>query len=165
MSVTNLWAVLEATLIPYFLRSAGVSIGMLQNEESDVFEWSSNSVLQGFNGMIGESHFDEELFSVCGTFPLSVSCHVLTLILDSAWQSLQKASTMEPMLENGSCYAENLFTKLLWDLCNMSERLFLQASDHRSSAMGILLPTVFKSFASHHSLVISVRGKKCVLSR
>ncbi|XP_065856837.1 uncharacterized protein [Euphorbia lathyris] len=166
VSVTNSWDVLEATLVPFFLRSAGISIGMLQNEETDIFEWSNNLALQGLEDMIDNGHLDKEsMLSVSGSFPLSVSCQVLTLILDSAWQSFQRASTSEPMLENGSCYAENLFTRLVWDLCNMSERLFLRTLEHRSCAMGFLLPIIFKSFVSYHSLAISVRGKKCVLSR
>ncbi|WCJ25750.1 tRNA/rRNA methyltransferase (SpoU) family protein [Euphorbia peplus] len=166
VSITNSWGVLEATLVPFFLRSAGLSVGMLQNEESDIFEWSNNAALQGLDDIVDTAHLDKEsMLSISGSFPLSVSCHILTLILDSAWQSSKRASTSEPVLENGQCYAEKLFTTLLWDLCNMSERLFLRTLEHRSCAMSFLFPILFKSFGSHHSLVILVRGKKCFLSR
>ncbi|KDP39960.1 hypothetical protein JCGZ_03491 [Jatropha curcas] len=166
VTVTDSWGVLEATLVPFFLRSAGLSVGMSQNEESDIFEWDQYSVLQGLDGMIDNLNLDKEfILSLSGSFPLSISCHVLTLILDSALQSFQAASTTESMLENDSCYADQLFSKLLWDLCNMSERLFSRSLEHRSCAISFLLPVLFKSFVSHHSLEISVDGRACVLSR
>ncbi|XP_058009472.1 uncharacterized protein LOC131168902 [Hevea brasiliensis] len=166
VSSTNSWGVLEATLVPFFLRSSGLSMGMLQNEESDIFEWDQDSVMQGLNGMIDDLHLDKEsILSLSQSFPLSTSCNVLALILDSALRSFQAATNTESVLENGSCYAEKLFSKLLWDLCNMSERLFSQSFEHRSCAIGFLLPILFKAFACHPSLEISVHGRTCVLSR
>lgn len=141
-------------------------MGMVQNEESDIFEWDQDSVLQGLNGMTDDLHLDKEsLLSLSEPFPLSTSCHVLTLILDSALRSFQAATSAELVLENGSGNAEKLFIKLLWDLSYMTGRMFSQSLEHRSCAISFLLPILFKVFASHPFLEISVHGRACVLSR
>ena len=70
-------------MVPFFLRSVGLSMDMLQNDASDIFEWAQHSVLSC--GLIDDSHLDKEfMLSLSGSFPLSISCHVLALILDYA---------------------------------------------------------------------------------
>ncbi|EEF37970.1 RNA binding protein, putative [Ricinus communis] len=156
VNVTNSWDVLEATLVPFFLRSAGLAMDMLQNEESDIFEWAQHSVL--LSGLIDDSNLDKEfMLSLSGSFPLPISCHVLAIILDSTLQSCNAASRTESMVENGSSYAQKLFYKLLWDLCNMSERLLLQSLEHRSCATGFLLPVDAESLVRKQSLHILKR--------
>ncbi|XP_050228591.1 uncharacterized protein LOC126677835 [Mercurialis annua] len=164
VTATNSWDILEATIVPFFLRSAGLLMNMLQNEESDIYEWAGHSVL--LSGQKDVPYLDNELMlSLSGSFPLSISCHILSLILESALQSFSAASAIELAVENGSCYVGKLFLKLLWDLCTLSERLFSQSLEHRSCATGFLLPILFKAFVSHPTFEISIRGKLCILSR
>lgn len=151
--------------MPFFLRSVGLSMGMLQDEESDVFGLGPCSVSPGFNDLLNDFNLDKKsILYLSGSFPLPMSCHILTLILDAALQGFQAASTTESMLANGCCYAEKLYGNLLWGLCNVSERLLSQSLEHRSCAIGFLLPILFKAFASHHSLEIAVCGRTYTLS-
>ena len=117
-------------------------------------------------GEINDSDMDKEcMLSLSRSITLPISCHILTLIVDAALRNLQAASCKDSMLENGSCYAENFAANLLWDLCNMTERLLLQGVEHRSCAIGFLLPIILKAFVSLHSLEISVHGNIFILSR
>ncbi|KAB5573980.1 hypothetical protein DKX38_001174 [Salix brachista] len=166
ISTTHSWGVLEANLVPFFLRSAGLSMGMFQNEESDAFEWGHCSIYHGLSDLENDFDMDKEsMLSLSGSFPLPISCHILTLILDAALQSFQAVSSTKSTLANGFCYTEKLFSNLLSDLCNMSERLLSQSLEHRSCTIGFLLPIIFKAFGSHCSLEITVRGKMFILSR
>ncbi|KAJ6342279.1 hypothetical protein OIU77_023429 [Salix suchowensis] len=166
ISTTQSWGVLEANLVPFFLRSAGLSMGMFQNEESDAFEWGHCSIYHGLSDLENDFDMDKEsMLSLSGSFPLPISCHILTLILDAALQSFQAVSSTKSTLANGFCYTEKLFSNLLSDLCNMSERLLSQSLEHRSCTIGFLLPIIFKAFGSHCSLEITVRGKMFILSR
>lgn len=147
--------------MPFTFSSVGFSLGMLKNEELDVIEWGSCS-----KGEINDSDMDKEcMLSLSRSITLPISCHILTLIVDAALRNLQAASCKDSMLENGSCYAENFAANLLWDLCNMTERLLLQGVEHRSCAIGFLLPIILKAFVSLHSLEISVHGNIFILSR
>ncbi|KAL5815078.1 hypothetical protein ACOSQ3_025873 [Xanthoceras sorbifolium] len=163
---TNAWGVLEETLVPFFLSSVELSFGMLKSKESDVNEWDRCSPFQGSNDQINASETDKEYtLSLSRLFPLSTSCRILTFILDASLQSLQAASNSESVLENGCCYVEKFAANLLWDLCNLTERLLLQSLEHRSCAIGFLLPIIFKVFVSRYSLEISVDGRSHILSR
>lgn len=166
VSSTHSWGVLEANLVPFFLRSVGLSIGMIQNEESDAFEWDHFSIYHGLSDLENDFDLDQEpMLSLSGSFPLPISCHILTLILDAALQSFQAVSSTKSMLANGFCDVEKLFSNLLWDLCNMSERLLSQSLEHRSCTIGFLLPIIFKALGSQCSLEITVHGKMFILSR
>ncbi|KAG6792092.1 hypothetical protein POTOM_001235 [Populus tomentosa] len=163
---TNSWGVLEANLVPFFLRSVGLSMGMIQNEESDAFEWDHCSIYHGLSDLENDFDLDQEpMLSLSGSFPLPISCHILTLILDAALQSFQAVSSTKSMLANGFCDVEKLISNLLWDLCNMSERLLSQSLEHRSCTIGFLLPIIFKALGSQCSLEITVHGKMFILSR
>lgn len=159
---TNSWGVLEETLVPFLIRSVGLSMGMLQNEESAIYQWTGSSVSQvsiqqrNYSDMIEES-----------MFPLSlpISCHILTSILDAALQSHPEAPTTNLILANECCYAENFAGHLLWDLCNISVQLLSQSWEHRSCTISFLLPLIFKAFVSHKTFEISAHGKTYVLSR
>lgn len=153
-------------MVPFFLRSVGLSIGMIQNEESDAFEWDHFSIYHGLSDLENDFDLDQEpMLSLSGSFPLPISCHILTLILDAALQSFQAVSSTKSMLANGFCDVEKLFSNLLWDLCNMSERLLSQSLEHRSCTIGFLLPIIFKALGSQRSLEITVHGKMFILSR
>ncbi|KAK9275857.1 hypothetical protein L1049_023130 [Liquidambar formosana] len=163
---TNTWGVMEATLVPFFLKSVGLSMNMLHNDELAIYEWSRYSVFQGLNNRKNDSEIDKQsTVSLSGYFPLSISCHILALILDAALRSHEPVSTSESMLANGYCYAEKFAGNLLWDLCNMTVRLLLQSLEHRSCTIGILLPSTLKAFVSHRSFEISVHGQKYIISR
>ncbi|GAV91703.1 hypothetical protein CFOL_v3_35093, partial [Cephalotus follicularis] len=163
---TNTWGVLEETLVPYFLRSVGLSVGMLQNDDSDIIQWSSCSVLQGTNHLINDTHKDTAyMLSLSETFPLPMSCHMLTSILDAALLSLQVAPTTDSILTYGCSHVGKFAANLLSDLCNMTERLLSQSLEHRSCTIGFLLPIIFKAFLFHCSLEILFPGEKLVITR
>ncbi|KAK6251036.1 hypothetical protein SCA6_005041 [Theobroma cacao] len=163
---TNAWAVLEATLVPFFLRSVGVSASIIQNEELDGTGWYRSSVFLVSNDLIENLDMDKDyMLALSGSFPLPLSCHVLSIILDAALRTFQAAPVTDSVLENGCCYAPKFIANLLWNLCNVTERLLLQCSENRSCTVGFLLPVIFKAFVSHSSFKVSVHGQTHILSR
>jgi len=67
----------------FFLKSVGVSMGMLQHEESDFIKWgeillldslSTNDMVENYIGSLSES------------FPIPLSCHLLNRILNVAFK-------------------------------------------------------------------------------
>lgn len=162
---TNTWINLEKTLVPCIFSSVGFSLGVLQNEESDAIEWGSCSPFQGSKGETNASDMDKEcMLSLSRSITLPTSCHILTLVMDSALRNLQAAPSTDSLLENG-CYAEKFAANLLWYLCNTTERLLLQSVEHRSCAIAFLLPIILKAFVSLHSSEISFHGHIYTLSR
>ncbi|XP_052209740.1 uncharacterized protein LOC127813058 isoform X2 [Diospyros lotus] len=160
------WEIVETTMVPFFLRLVGLSLGMRQNEELAIYRWSRCSVFQG----IGYLPIDSELNRDCmmlqsELFPLHISCRILTSILDSAIESqCAVGSTSKSSSANSNC-AEKLTKNLLWDLYNMTIRMLMQSTAHRSCAIKLLLPNIFKSFLSRHAFEISVCGQTYILSR
>ncbi|KAL0663897.1 hypothetical protein Bca4012_100734 [Brassica carinata] len=80
---TSALVVLEVSLVPFFLKSVDVSMGMLQHEESDFIKWgeillldslSTNDMVENYIGSLSES------------FPIPLSCHLLNLILNAAFK-------------------------------------------------------------------------------
>ncbi|KAG6635865.1 hypothetical protein CIPAW_11G072500 [Carya illinoinensis] len=61
--------------------------------------------------------------------------------------------------------AEKFAANLIWDLCNLTERLLLQSLEHRSCTIHFFLPIIFKAFVSYRSFEISVHGQKQILLR
>ncbi|KAK9203377.1 hypothetical protein WN943_013631 [Citrus x changshan-huyou] len=111
---TNTWINLEKTLVPCIFSSVGCSLGVLQNEESDAIEWVSCSPFQGSKGETNASDMDKEcMLSLSRSITLPTSCHILTLVMDSALRNLQAAPSTDSLLENG-CYAEKFAANLLW---------------------------------------------------
>ena len=149
-------------MVPILIRSVGLSMGMLENEESAVYQWtecsiSGVSIQQGnYSDMMEESMF---------SLSLPISCHILISILDAALQNYPEAPTSKLILENEHCHAEKFAGHLLWDLCNISVQLLSQSWDHRSCAINFLLPLIFKAFLSYKTFEISVHEKTYVLSR
>ncbi|XP_010518698.1 PREDICTED: uncharacterized protein LOC104798352 isoform X2 [Tarenaya hassleriana] len=144
---TNAWDMLQANLVQFLLKSVGVSVGMLRHGESDIIKWGEFPVTDGPTDENG-------ILSQFWSFPLSLSCHLLTVAFEAAFQNLQTDST-----------AEKFAADLLWDLCNMTERLLLLSAEHRSCAVSFLLPAIFKAFAAQCSLQISLHGTMYILSR
>ncbi|XP_024005166.1 uncharacterized protein LOC18030139 [Eutrema salsugineum] len=149
--VVNDTSALGVSLVPFLLRSVGVSMGMLQQEESDFFKWGELLLGDSLNAVNLDENY---IVSLSEAFPIPLSCHLLNLILNAAFQSQQADPKME-----------NFAAGILWDLCNMSERLLSQSVEHRSCAISFLLPAIFKAFSSQPSLKISHQGNMYMLSR
>uniref|UniRef100_A0A1J3HNC1 tRNA (guanosine(18)-2'-O)-methyltransferase TARBP1 n=1 Tax=Noccaea caerulescens TaxID=107243 RepID=A0A1J3HNC1_NOCCA len=148
---TSVLDMLGVSLVPFLLRSVGVSMGMLNHEESDFIKWGELLLCDSLNTRDMDGNY---IASLSGSFPIPLSCHLLNLILNAAFQSRQAA----PMVEE---FAGGL----LWDLCNTTERLLSQSLEHRSCAVSFLLPAIFKAFSSQSSMKISHQGNMYILSR
>ncbi|KAI7987820.1 putative methyltransferase TARBP1 [Camellia lanceoleosa] len=156
---TNSWGIVEATMVPFFLRLVGLSMGMLQSEELAIYGWSRSSVFLGIEEQLANSDIKDSMISdsVSFSFPLDVSCYSLISILDSTLRNhLAAGNTSESSWASGS-YAEKFAKNFLWDLCNMTVRMLLQSIEHRYCAIKFLLPNIFKAFASHPAFEITVR--------
>lgn len=151
MIETSVLDILGVSLVPFLLRSVGVSMGMLQHEESDFIKWGELLLCDSLNTINMDENYIAHL---SGSFPIPLSCHLLNLILNAAFQSHQAAPNVETFAAS-----------MLWDLCNMTERLLSQSVEHRSCAISFLLPAIFKAFSSQSSLKISRQGNMYILSR
>lgn len=147
--------------MPYFLRVVASSMGMLQNEVPDIFQWVLGSIDLVTHLEMSEKHSPLQ----SGSLSLQISCHILTLILDAALHSMKTAASSESMIPNRCFDAQNVAGKLTWGLCSLTERLLLQSLEHRSCATGFLLPIIFKAFSSYCSFEISIHGQTLILSR
>ena len=169
MVETNSWEILEATMVPFFLRVIGLSAGMVRNEELAIYRWVTYPAYQGFDDQLTALEFFEgyngqssgpdlnrdSIMSQFGSFPLPTSCHILTLILDA---SLQNKCPVE-----STCGLT--VANLLWDLCNITLRMLSLSLEIRSSAITFLLPFIFKAFVSDRAFKVSVHGQTCTLNR
>ncbi|CAL0331179.1 unnamed protein product [Lupinus luteus] len=161
---THTWKVLKGTFVPIFLRSIGLSMGMLHNGDLDFYEWSSKSFFQGSYDVATDPLIEKELVpSYSINFSLPTSCSVLCVILEAALDYLQTDPICKSSEEKG-CFADNFVKTLIWELCNMIERMLLQSSEHRSCGVGFLLPIVLKAFPTKSSFEVSIRGQKHVFS-
>ncbi|CAH8386786.1 unnamed protein product [Eruca vesicaria subsp. sativa] len=148
---TSALDILRVSLVPFLLRSVGVSMGMIGHEESDFIRWGELLLGDSLNT---DNMDDNYIASLSESFPIPLSCHLLNLILNAAFQSHQGVSKVE-----------NFADGMLWDLCNTTERFLSQSVEHRSCAVSFLLPAVFKAFSSQCSLKISLQGSVYILSR
>lgn len=151
MIETNVLDMLGVSLVPFLLRSVGFSMGMRQHEESDFIKWGDLCLRDSLNTIDMDENYIAQL---SGSFPIPLSCHLLNLILNAAFQSHQAAPKVESFAAG-----------MLWDLCNTTERLLSQSVEHRSCAVSFLLPAIFKAFSSQSSLKISHQGNLFILSR
>lgn len=157
---TSTWEVLEATLVPVFLRSVGLSMGMLHNDELDFYEWSRESSHQGLDDPTDK----EQFLSSTNCFKLPTSCSVLSVILEASLQLLH-IDTISKSEKGEGCISDKFVKVLIWELCNMTERMLLRSPEHRSCAIGFLLPVILKAFPAICSFEISICGKKYGFSR
>lgn len=148
--------------MPFLIRSVGLAMGMLENEDSAVYQWTEHSISevsihqQNYSDMVGGSML---------SLSLPISCHILISILDAALQNYPESPTSKLILANQCCHAEKFAGHLLWDLCKISVQLLSQSWDHRSCAINFLLPLIFKAFLCYKTFEILVHGKTCALSR
>lgn len=158
---TNAWVVVEATLVPIFLRLVASSIGMPENEVSDTFQ-----LMLGSNDRVNHMEMSTtNILSPPGSPSLPISCHILTLMLDAVLQSKKTAVSPESIIANGCFDDQNFAGKLTWGLCSLTEQLLLQSLEHRSCATAFLLPIIFKAFSSYCSFQFSIHGQTFTLLR
>lgn len=159
---TNTWEVVEETVVPFFLQSVGHYIGMVENEQLAVYEWSSHTILQSSSGQMNEFEIDTQLYDSC---PLAISCHVLSLVLSTALRTQQEAqATSKSTLKNGCFDAQKFVGNIMWDLSIMTVRMLSDSLENRSCAISFLLPCIFSSLA-FRSFELSVHGKEYKFSR
>ncbi|XP_024987092.1 uncharacterized protein LOC112522227 isoform X1 [Cynara cardunculus var. scolymus] len=70
---TNAWGVVEGTMVPYFIKVVGLTMGMLQNEQFAFYKWNGQA----------QSPEGSTLISF-ESFPLLMACHILASILDAS---------------------------------------------------------------------------------
>ncbi|KAL8088926.1 hypothetical protein AgCh_038625 [Apium graveolens] len=161
---TSSWAVVEATLVPYLLRSVNCSMGMPVNADLAICTWTAEPVKDN------EQRADFEIMEDCmpshrSSFPLPLSCQLLTSLLDAARQCKYDSTINSALISESRRIAEIFALNLLWDLFNVTGAMVLHSQEHRSCAIRYLLPVMFKSFNSHCVSEIIVRGQTCLLSR
>lgn len=165
MIETCTWEILEENLVPIFLKSVGLSMGMLHNDDLDFYEWSTDSSHQDLNDVMIDPLMDKELFlSRSNSFELSTSCNVLSVILEAALQYMP-TDTISKSVERKGCKADNFVKVLIWELCNLIERMLLHGPEHRSCAVGLLLPIIVKALPAIYSFEISIHGQRHEFSR
>ncbi|KAK7251820.1 hypothetical protein RIF29_35366 [Crotalaria pallida] len=162
--LTCTWEVLEATFVPIFVMSIGLSMGMLHNGDLDFYEWNSKSSCQGSYNVAMDPLIDRELLSSSSSFTLPTSCSVLCVILEAALQFLQTDIIYKSTEEKWG-FADKFVKTLIWELCYMIERMLLHSPEHRSCGVGFLLPIVLKAFPANNSFEVSIRAQKHVFSR
>ncbi|CAH9086609.1 unnamed protein product [Cuscuta europaea] len=174
---TNSWGIIESTIVPFLLRSIGLSMGVLQSKELAVYRWNFHtdnlgglcSVLQSIQDAsckVKKAEMSYITFqSEPNYIPLHTSCYILTQILEVVLETLQAVGvTSELKVGDGFClkvFAANL----VWDLSSLAIEMLLQSMEHRSSAISILLPSIFRAFDCHFAFEVSVLGKAHLLSR
>jgi hypothetical protein len=156
---TGTLEVLEETLLPVFIRSVGLSMEMIHNDDLSLYEWSGESC-QGSHDVMDK----EQFMSSSNCFKLTTSCNVLSVILEVSLQFLH-IDTVTKSVEREGCIVDTFVKSLILELCNMTERMLLHSPEHRSSAIGFLLPIILKAFPAICSFEISIRGHKHVFSR
>ncbi|XP_027919590.1 uncharacterized protein LOC114178088 isoform X2 [Vigna unguiculata] len=162
---TCTWEILEENLVPIFLKSVGLSMGMLHNDDLDFYEWSTDSCHQHLNDVMIDPPMDKELLlSRSNSFELSTSCNVLSVILEAALQYML-TDTISKSVERKGCIADKFIKVLIWELCNLIERMLLHSPEHRSCAVGLLLPIIVKALPAIYSFEISIRGQRHEFSR
>lgn len=135
-------------------------MGMLHNDDLDFYEWSNNSSHQDLTDVM----IDALLMSPSNSFKLPTSCNVLSVILEAALQYMQ-TDTLAKSAERKGSIADKFVKVLIWELCNMIERMLLHSPEHRSCAVGLLLPIILKALPVNGSFEISIRGQKHGFSR
>lgn len=154
----------EATLVPYLLRSINCSMGMPQSADLVICTWTAEPVKD--NEQLADFEIMKDYMpSHCSSFPLPLSCQLLTSLLDAARQCKYAFMINSALISESRRIAEIFALNLLWDLCNVTGTMVLHSQEHRSCAIRYLLPVMFKSFNSHCVSEIIVRGQTCLLSR
>ncbi|XP_071917541.1 uncharacterized protein [Coffea arabica] len=166
----NSWDAVEATLVPFLFRLIGLSMGMIQSQESAMFEWSSRPILQDSDDHQPRLHCFQQcsdkptnelnrdlIQSQFDYFPLPISCYILALTLDASLQCKHVVDC--------TCSLQVFANKWIWDLCNLTFQMLLHSVEHRSFALSILLPSILRVLASHCAFEVSSGVKSHILTR
>eukprot|EP00268_Persea_americana_P031712 TRINITY_DN3099_c0_g1_i2.p1 TRINITY_DN3099_c0_g1~~TRINITY_DN3099_c0_g1_i2.p1 ORF type:complete len:1865 (+),score=313.63 TRINITY_DN3099_c0_g1_i2:84-5678(+) len=163
------WEVMEVTLVPSSLRATGISIGLIQNEELAIYQWSRHSLIQVANGKISDSNVDQDVVLLsCESIPLSSMIHILTSLLVAAiksFQAVESTDTVQLKKVGGHVSPEKFARHVLWDLSNMAICMLSQSSEHRSMAIRFIFPFVFTALHELSSFEVSVHGSTYVFCR
>ncbi|XP_060207448.1 uncharacterized protein LOC132635184 isoform X2 [Lycium barbarum] len=163
---TNSWGVVEVTISPFLLRLVRLSMGEIQSEDLDAYRLCLTSK-NSEDRHLGQqcTLYDNLVHCNPNYFPLPVSCHILTLILDASQQSLNTMRSVSGLDLVDGCCTENFSAKLLWDICNITIQMLPQSLEHRSSAITFFLPSIFRALDSHSAFEVLINGQNCILSR
>ncbi|KAL8244568.1 hypothetical protein R6Q59_010826 [Mikania micrantha] len=140
---TNAWGVVEEIMVPYFMKSVGLTMGLLENVQVQTFE---DSALATFD-----------------SFPLFMACHILASILEASVKGKHVSeSTSESICANG-CNLHAFTGNLVWEICNVTLQMLSHSPEHRSCAITVFLPRLFESI--YNAFEISVHGQNIFLRR
>ncbi|KAK4338184.1 hypothetical protein RND71_042671 [Anisodus tanguticus] len=169
---TNSWGVVEVTIIPFLLRLVRLSMGEIQSKELDAYNLcltSKNSEDRHLGPQctldLRAKLRDNEIYDDPIYFPLHISCHILTLILDASQQSLHTVRSVSGLDFIDGCCRDKFSAKLLWDLCDITIQMLPQSLEYRSSAITFFLPSIFRALDSRSAFEVSIYGQNYVLSR
>ncbi|KAJ0644526.1 putative tRNA (guanosine(18)-2'-O)-methyltransferase [Helianthus annuus] len=133
---TNAWGVVEETVVPYFMKSVGLTMGgTLENEQAS----------------------EDSALTTSDSFSLFMACHILASILDASVKGNHASEST-----NG-CDLHTFTGNLVWDICNVTLQMLSHSPEHRSCALAVFLPRIFESICN--ALEISVHGEKLILFR
>uniref|UniRef100_A0A7N0VHV0 tRNA (guanosine(18)-2'-O)-methyltransferase TARBP1 n=1 Tax=Kalanchoe fedtschenkoi TaxID=63787 RepID=A0A7N0VHV0_KALFE len=162
---TKRWSIIEEMLVPLFLRSIALAMGLIQRKSlANGRSWPT--ILPGIDHEITNIKHDDQSNPIqMGTFPLSVSCHILTSLLDAALKSNSTTEHPSNVLQNGHYPGQNIAGNLMWHLCNLTVQSLTEVSDNRTLIISSVLPSVFRAFICHHTFNVFLSGQQHVLSR
>ncbi|XP_029120003.1 uncharacterized protein [Elaeis guineensis] len=148
------WELVGATLVPFCLRSVGLSVGMLYCEELTTHQWNSKGIIdQEFEGMSS------------GVLLLPIACCILKSLLDAALRRWREFRSLEPKSVDACNSLNNFVHSVTSDLSKMALGMLMQGAEYRSCSIRLLLPPVFSSLNERRSVMISVHGSQYTLSR
>ncbi|XP_019190926.1 PREDICTED: uncharacterized protein LOC109185383 isoform X1 [Ipomoea nil] len=174
---TNSWEIVGSTIVPFLLRSIGLSMGMLQSKELSVYKWNVHidnlggqdpglQSTQDASFKLRNAEMNNNTFlSESNYFQLPTSCYMLTLMLELVLGTLQSVGPTSKLNVADRDCAKMFAANLVWDLFNLTIEMLLQSLEHRSSAISFLLPSIFQAFDCHSAFEVSINGQKYVLSR
>lgn len=155
-----MWDAVEEILVPLLLRSISLSMGLVQKESHENGSICS-TILYGFN-TVNDKPFNLLQF---GMIPISVSCHILTSLLDIVLKTHYSSESSSNVLENGHCQTQNITGNLMWHLCNLTVQSLIDVSESRTFIITLVLPSVFRAFKHCHTFNVSFYGEEHVLYR
>ncbi|KAK9079991.1 hypothetical protein SSX86_001666 [Deinandra increscens subsp. villosa] len=140
---TNAWGVVEETMVPYFIKSVGLTMGILENEQAQISQ--------------------ETALTTSDSFSLFMACHILASILDASLKSKHVSeSTSGTVFANG-CNLHVFSGNLVRNICDLTLQMLSHSPEHRSCAITVFLPQLFESICS--AFDITVHGKEFILFR
>ncbi|GJR57300.1 tRNA/rRNA methyltransferase, SpoU family protein [Tanacetum coccineum] len=151
---TNAWVVVEETLVSYFIKLVGLSMGMLQNDVSALYMWTAQA-----------NDPEDPTLTTYESFPLFMSCHILASILDASVKGKPVTESTPGLILANGCGVHLITGNLLWDIYNVTLQMLSHSPEHRSCAITVFLPQLLKAFVSEKALEISVHGQEFILSR